>query len=75
MACVLYPLLSLSPDKAEDFLGKHKANEREQSDATLLAGMEDVNMYGSSTANPGNPPSGLKYMDQLVRLGRTRAPL
>ncbi|TIB15848.1 hypothetical protein E3P92_01546 [Wallemia ichthyophaga] len=66
------PQINISYDdeqnKAEDFLGKHKANEREQSDATLLAGMEDVNMYGSSTANPGNPPSGLKYMDQLQRI-------
>lgn len=50
--------------KVEDFLSKHKATEREQSEATLMAGMEDVNMDEDSQGI--TPPSGIKYLDQLV---------
>lgn len=51
-------------DKVEDFLSKHKASEREQSEATLMAGMEDVNM--DEDPQGPTPPSGIKYLDQLV---------
>ncbi|TIB99909.1 MCM-domain-containing protein [Wallemia mellicola] len=52
--------------KVEDFLSKHKATEREQSEATLMAGMEDVNMNEDSQGP--TPPSGIKYLDQLQRI-------